>query len=168
MVSQSKPVHAGGRRSAALLVHRPGEDGTVEVLLVHPGGPFWARRDDGAWSLPKGELEPDEEPLMAARREFREEVGIDAPAGTPIEMGEVKQPGGKRVVAWAVQGNVDLEGFSSNTFEMEWPRGSGRSVAFPEVDRAEWFSLAAARSKLLKAQVPFLDALAEIVSSASR
>jgi predicted NUDIX family NTP pyrophosphohydrolase len=150
-----------------LLVHRrAGESGT-EVLLVHPGGPFWSRKDDGAWSLPKGEYGPEEEPVTAASREFLEEVGIQPPDGPRVGLGEVKQPGGKRVVAWAVRGDLDVSEASSNTFEMEWPPGSGRTAAFPEVDRAEWFAIDTARSKLLRGQVPFLDRLLEVLAGES-
>jgi predicted NUDIX family NTP pyrophosphohydrolase len=149
-------------RSAGLLLYRrssPG--GAIEVLLAHPGGPFWARRDAGAWSVPKGEYEPDDDPLSTAYREFREETGFDAPTGPPLSLGEVVQPGGKRVVVWALQGDLDPAGATSNTFEIEWPRGSGRRRTFPEVDRVEWTGLALARTKLLKGQVPFLERLTD-------
>ncbi|GIU98519.1 MAG: DNA mismatch repair protein MutT [Actinomycetota bacterium] len=153
------------RTSAGLLVYRRGSGG-VEVLLVHPGGPLWARRDEGAWSIPKGEHGPEEDPLVAARREFREELGQDPPSGEPIALGEVRQPGGKRVSAFAVEGDLDVAGVGSGTFEMEWPPRSGRRQRFPEVDRAAWFSLEEARRKLLPGQVPFLDRLVELLGRA--
>jgi predicted NUDIX family NTP pyrophosphohydrolase len=153
-------VSRSPRTSAGLLVYRRGPGG-LEVLLVHPGGPVWARRDDGAWSIPKGELEPGEDPLAAARREFREELGQDPPSGEPIALGELRQPGGKRVVAWAVEGDLDVSAVRSGTFEMEWPPRSGRRQRFPEVDRAAWFDPETARRKLLAGQVPFVDRLLE-------
>ncbi len=146
-------------RSAGLLVSRVSDDGVVEVLLVHPGGPFWARKDDGVWSIPKGEWTDDEDALTAAYREFREEVGLDPPVGEPTTLGELRQPSGKRVSAWSLQGDLDVTHAVSNTFELEWPKGSGNRREFPEVDRVEWMSVARARSKLLKGQVPFLDQL---------
>ena len=150
------------QRSAGILLYHRGNDG-VEVLLVHPGGPFFARRDDGAWGIPKGLYEDDEEPLAAARREFAEELGSPCPAGEALDLGEVRQKGGKRVMAWAVEGDLDASTITSNTFELEWPPRSGRRESFPEVDRAAWFTLDAARVKLLAAQVEFLDRLAERV-----
>jgi predicted NUDIX family NTP pyrophosphohydrolase len=146
--------------SAGLLLHRGGPD-ALEVLLVHPGGPFWARRDAGAWSIPKGEYGDGEDPLAAARREFTEELGLAVPAGEPEALGEVRQKGGKRVTAWALAADLDIEAIASNTFELEWPPRSGRVQQFPEVDRAGWFALAPAREKLLPAQVPLLDRLEE-------
>ncbi len=145
-------------RSAGLLLYRQAA-GEIEVLLAHPGGPFWARRDEGAWSIPKGEYEPDEDALATAYREFAEETGLRAPEGTPCGLGEVRQPGGKRVCAWALEGDVDEKAFRSNMFEMEWPRGSGNVRRFPEVDRVEWMTLRTARRKLLKGQLPLLEAL---------
>jgi predicted NUDIX family NTP pyrophosphohydrolase len=147
------------RRSAGLLVWRRRADG-VEVLLVHPGGPFWARRDDGAWSIPKGEISLGEDPLDVASREFREELGVEPPdlAGA-VELGEVRQAGGKVVIAWAVEGDLDVSSIRSNTFEMEWPRGSGRLRSFPEVDVAGWFGIEHARAKLLAGQRPLLERL---------
>lgn len=133
------------------------------MLLVHPGGPFWAKKDEGAWSIPKGEYEPDEDPLATAYREFAEEVGLRAPVGAPHPLGEVRQPGGKRVRAWALEGDVDPRGATSNTFDLEWPRGSGRIRTFPEVDRVEWMALPTARAKLLGGQLPFLDALCQVI-----
>jgi predicted NUDIX family NTP pyrophosphohydrolase len=144
------------KTSAALLLFRRRDE--LEVLIAHMGGPFWARKDAGAWSIPKGEY-TDEEPLAAAHREFAEEMGSPAPAGEPIPLGTVKQSGGKTVTTYAIEGDFDLAGFHSNTFEMEWPRGSGRMQEFPEVDRAEWMPVATAREKLVKGQVPVLDAL---------
>jgi predicted NUDIX family NTP pyrophosphohydrolase len=148
--------------SAALLVHRlRSADGPLEVLIVHPGGPFWARKDAGAWSIPKGEYDEGEDPLKVAQREFVEEVGKPVPDGEIKELATVKQPSGKVITAFAVRGDLDLTGTQSNTFEMEWPKGSGKMQAFPEVDKAEWFNLATARTKLLKGQLPFIDALVE-------
>jgi len=129
------------------------------VFLVHPGGPFWSRKDAGAWSIAKGEYEPDEEPLDAARREFREETGFEA-SGEFVPLGEVKQAGGKVVAAWAFRGDFDAAAIVSNTFEMEWPPRSGRLREFPEVDRAAWFTLEAARVKMLESQRSFLERLA--------
>lgn len=123
------------RQSAGLLPYRFSPERVLEVLLVHPGGPFWAGRDDGAWSIAKGEYGPDEAPEAAANREFAEELGADPPTGTRIELGELRQPGGKRVRAWAVEGQVDAENIVSNHFEMEWPPRSGKTALWPEVDR---------------------------------
>ena len=149
-------------RSAGILLHRGGADGR-EVLLVHPGGPFWAKRDDGAWSIPKGEYGPDEDPRLAARREFEEELGAALPGDAELrELGEVRQKNGKLVVAWAVEGDLDATAARSNTFELEWPPRSGRRQEFPEIDRAEWFAVARAREKLLPAQVALLDRLEEV------
>lgn len=147
-------------RSAGLLVYRRGPGGSVEVLLAHPGGPFWARKDAGAWSVPKGEYEPGEDALAAAYREFKEETGFDPPDGPPLPLGELTQTGGKRVTVWALEGDLDAAGATSNTFEIEWPRGSGTLRSFPEVDRVEWAGPDLARTRLLKGQVPFLDRLA--------
>lgn len=133
--------------------------GGLEVLLVHLGGPFWARKDLGAWSIPKGEANPGEELLAAARREFREETGFD-PVGEPFALGQVKQAGGKIVHAWALEADFDPTTLKSNTFAVEWPKGSGQFREYPEVDRAEWFDLAQARERILSAQVPLLDVLA--------
>jgi predicted NUDIX family NTP pyrophosphohydrolase len=144
--------------SAGLLAHRVGVAG-LEVLIVHPGGPFWARKDLGAWSIPKGEHGPDEDAHAAAHREFAEELGIAAPEGTERFLGERRQPSGKVVSVWAVDGDVDLTGTHSNEVTMEWPRGSGRTITFPEVDRAEWCTVDVARERLLRGQVPFLDEL---------
>jgi predicted NUDIX family NTP pyrophosphohydrolase len=152
------------RRSAGILLYRRGPDGgELEVLLVHPGGPFWARRDAGAWSLPKGEVEPGEEERAAALRELAEETGTtfaDVAADDLLALGEVRQKGGKLVSAWALERDLDADTIRSSTFELEWPPRSGRLQTFPEVDRAAWFALPAAREKLLPAQAPFLDRLA--------
>ena len=131
-----------------------------EVLLVHPGGPFFAKKDDGAWSIPKGLYEPGEEPLAAAKREFAEETG-SAPSGDFSLLGAFRQPSGKIVIAYAVEGDFDLAGFRSNRFEMEWPPRSGRRQSFPEADRAGWFTLAQARRKVAKGQVAIVEALAD-------
>lgn len=133
----------------------------VEVLLGHMGGPFWARRDAGAWSVPKGEYEPDEHPLAAARREFEEELGVPAPDGDPVDLGTVRQSGGKVVQVWAVAADLDLDRLVPGTFTMEWPKGSGQVREFPEVDRAAWLSLDLAREKIVAGQRPFLDRLAD-------
>ncbi|HET6703462.1 NUDIX domain-containing protein [Amycolatopsis sp.] len=152
-----------GKHSAGLLLYRGrGED--VEVLLGHMGGPFWAKKDAAAWSLPKGELDPDELPEKAARREFEEELGLPAPDGEYVSLGEVKQSGGKVVTAWAVEADLDPAAVVPGTFAMEWPPRSGRQQEFPEVDRVAWFSLDVAREKLLKGQLPFLDRLLPLVS----
>jgi predicted NUDIX family NTP pyrophosphohydrolase len=147
-----------GRRSAGLLVYRR-VDGSVELLLVHPGGPYWQRKDAGAWSIPKGEYDDGDDPLATALREFGEELGQDPPGGEPVALGEVKQPGGKVVTAWAVEGDAEVGAVTSNLFEMEWPPKSGRMQQFPEVDRAGWFGPDEARAKLLKGQLPFVDRL---------
>lgn len=152
-------------RSAGLLLYRPGKQG-IEVLLVHPGGPFWAKKDDGAWSIPKGEHDDGEEPRACAVREFAEELGIDAPDPEPadiadLDLGEVRLKSGKRVRAFARAGTVDVTEIHSNTFEQEWPPRSGRRQAFPEVDRAGWFGGDDARVKLNPAQAAFIDRLVD-------
>jgi predicted NUDIX family NTP pyrophosphohydrolase len=147
-------------RSAGILVHRRRGD-AVEVLLVHPGGPLWARKDLGAWSIPKGEYGADEDPLAAARREFEEELGSAAPDGPLHDLGEVRQKSGKVVRAWAVEGDLDATAAHSNTFELEWPPRSGRRIAVPEIDRAEWFTIDQARERLNPAQVPLVERLVE-------
>ncbi|WP_343708273.1 NUDIX domain-containing protein [Mycobacterium sp.] len=144
--------------SAGLLLYRL-SDGVVEVLIVHPGGPFWARKDDGAWSVPKGEYGDGEDPWAAAQREFEEEVGSAPPAGPRIDLAPVRQSGGKVVTVFAVLGDLDVTDAHSNSFELEWPRGSGQMRSFPEVDRVEWFTVARARVKLLTGQVALLDQL---------
>ena len=133
----------------------------VEVLLAHMGGPYFAGRDDGAWTIPKGEYAPDEDPLTAARREFAEELGVPPPDGPLLELGEVRQSGGKSVAVWAVEGEFDPATAVSDTFELEWPPHSGRMRTFPEVDRVAWFGLGTARVKVVAAQAALLDRLAE-------
>jgi predicted NUDIX family NTP pyrophosphohydrolase len=145
------------KRSAALLVYRRTGSGT-EVFLVHPGGPFWAKKDLGAWSIPKGEFDEDEDGLAAAKREFLEEVG-QAIEGNFIALTPVKQRGGKVVHTWAVEGEVDAAAVKSNEFEMEWPPRSGRTARFPEVDRGQWFPMVEALRRILPAQVPILEEL---------
>jgi predicted NUDIX family NTP pyrophosphohydrolase len=145
------------KRSAGILLYRRGHRG-LEFLLVHPGGPYWAGRDAGAWSVPKGEYGDDEDALEAARRELEEEIGV-RPSGDFIALAPVRQRGGKVVTAWGVEGHVDPSRVSSNTFSMEWPPRSGRTREFPEVDRAEWFTLDQARTKINRAQLPLLEEL---------
>lgn len=145
--------------SAGLLLYRVRNAPVVEVLNEHPGGPFWARKDDGAWSIPKGEYTDGDDPWAAAQREFEEEIGLPAPTGTRIAFPPLKQPSGKIVTAFAVRGDLDLTDAHSNTFELEWPKGSGRIQSFPEIDRVGWFPVAQARIKLLKGQRPVLDQL---------
>jgi predicted NUDIX family NTP pyrophosphohydrolase len=149
--------------SAGIVLHRPAGDGSPEVLLVHPGGPFWARRDHGAWSIPKGEHEPGEDALIAARREFAEELGSAPPSAEPVDLGEIRQKSGKRVRGFALAGDLDAERVVSNTFTMEWPPRSGHSREFPEVDRAQWFTLTEARERINPAQAELLDRLADIL-----
>jgi predicted NUDIX family NTP pyrophosphohydrolase len=153
---------AAVRRSAGILLYRlPG--GAPEVLLVHPGGPFWARRDAGAWSVPKGEYEDADDPLAAARREFEEETGTALETAELLELGDVRQKNGKVVSAWAAEGDLDPDAVHSNTFTMEWPPRSGRTAEFPEIDRAGWFGIDEARAKLNPAQAEFLDRLLELL-----
>ncbi|WP_328773175.1 NUDIX domain-containing protein [Streptomyces sp. NBC_00286] len=150
------------RRSAGLLLfHRTGDG--LEVLLGHMGGPFWERRDAGAWTVPKGEYEPDEPAWDAARREFREELGLEPPDGEAVPLGEVRQANGKIVTAWAIEADLDPTTVVPGTFEMEWPRGSGRRQEFPELSRVEWLGLDRARAVIVKAQAEFLDRLEEHV-----
>ena len=137
------------------------------MLLVHPGGPAWSGRDLGAWSIPKGEYEPDEDPLAAARREFAEELGSAPPAGPVADLGEIRQRSGKLVRAWALAGDLDASTISSNRFELEWPPRSGRMIEIPEVDRAEWFRVGEAREKINVGQVPLLDRLEKLEPSAA-
>jgi predicted NUDIX family NTP pyrophosphohydrolase len=152
--------------SAGLVLYRHGASGNLEVLLVHPGGPFWARKDAGAWSIPKGEYDEEHDDAAArAEQEFTEELGQTPPAGPRLDLGEVRQAGGKRVRAWAVRGDIDATATTSNTFEMQWPPRSGERRSFPEVDRAAWFDLDAARSKILAGQLPLLERLAGITGS---
>jgi predicted NUDIX family NTP pyrophosphohydrolase len=153
------------RLSAGLLLYRV-VDGSVEVLIGHPGGPFWAKKDDGAWSIPKGEYTDGEDPWAAARREFEEELGKPPPDGPRIDFPPLKQPSGKIITAFAVRGDLDLEGTVSNTFTLEWPKGSGNVREYPEIDRADWFCVPAARSKLLKGQRPLLDRLVDVLANA--
>ncbi len=153
------------RRSAGVLVHRSGEGG-LEVLLAHPGGPYYVKKDDGVWSIPKGELEGDEEPLTAAVREFTEEMGSPPPAGEPRPLGEARQRSGKVNLIWAIEGEFDVAGVRSNTFPMEWPPRSGRIRQVEEVDRADWFDLATARVKISPSQLPFLDRLESQLAAA--
>ena len=154
------------RQSAGLLLYRQ-RTGTLEMVLVHPGGPFWARREEGAWSIPKGEIDPtDADPLAAAEREAREELGLALPEGPRTDLGWVTQSGGKRVLAWALEAPAfDPEKITSNEFEMEWPPKSGRRQSFPEVDRAGWFDPAAARRLLIPAQVGFVERLEDWLRS---
>jgi predicted NUDIX family NTP pyrophosphohydrolase len=150
------------RRSAGILLHRRGADG-VEVLLVHPGGPFWAKKDAGAWSIPKGEHDDAEEAQACALREFAEETGSAPAPGELTDLGEVRQKSGKVVRAWALEGDLDADAIRSNTFVAQWPPRSGQYRTFPEVDRAGWFGLQAAREKINPAQAAFLDRLRELV-----
>lgn len=147
------------KRSAGVLLHRSGPDGEPLVLLGHMGGPFWARKDERAWSIPKGEPEPGEEPLVTARREFAEELGSPVPAEEFTPLGEFTQSGGKVVTVFAAHGDLDAEAVVSGTFSMVWPPRSGEVREFPEIDRAAWFDVPTARAKLVAGQVPALDAL---------
>jgi predicted NUDIX family NTP pyrophosphohydrolase len=147
------------KTSAGIIVYRVRE--TLEVLLVHPGGPFWAKKDDGAWFIVKGEVEPDEELALAARREFREELGTDVPEGELVSLGSLKNKSGKTIHAWAVEGDLDTTAIVSNTFQLEWPPRSGKLVDFPEVDRARFFPVEEALTKMSPAEGDFLRRLAE-------
>jgi predicted NUDIX family NTP pyrophosphohydrolase len=153
------------KTSAGILMYRRAGE-SIELFLVHPGGPYWAKKDLGGWSVPKGEYEPDEDPLVAARREFAEETGFDVD-GDFIPLAPVKQKGGKVVSAWAVEGSIDASAIRSNMFSMEWPPRSGRQQEFPEVDRAGWFGVAEARLKLNASQVAFIDELCERLNAPS-
>jgi predicted NUDIX family NTP pyrophosphohydrolase len=153
-------------RSAGILLHRRDPD-AVRVLLVHPGGPFWRGRDQGAWMIPKGLVEPGEDPLAAALREFEEELGV-RPEGEPAPLSTVRQAGGKRVEAFALEGDFDCAGLKSNEFTLEYPPKSGRMATFPEVDEARWFTLAEARTSILRSQAPILDALEAQLEPLSR
>ena len=145
--------------SAGLLLYRRGDSG-LEVFLVHPGGPYWSRKDEGAWSVPKGLVDAGEEELACARREFREETGFDAPgSGTELDLGTFRQPSGKRLHVWAIEGDCDPAQLNSNLFEMEWPPKSGRTAQFPEVDRGGWFDRARALEKITRGQRPILERL---------
>jgi predicted NUDIX family NTP pyrophosphohydrolase len=150
------------KQSAGVLLFRRAER-EIEVLLAHPGGPFWKNKDDGAWSIPKGEYGDDEEPLAAAKREFAEETGL-ALSGDFIPLGEVRQRGGKVVTAWALEGDFSPANLRSNTFSIPWPPGSGKSQEFPEIDRAEWFPLEIGRRKILKGQAEFLERLVQYLA----
>jgi predicted NUDIX family NTP pyrophosphohydrolase len=150
------------RRSAGIVLHRSGAAG-LEVLLVHPGGPFWAKKDAGAWSIPKGEYEDGEDPLACALREFEEETGTRLASDDVVELGSVRQKSGKQVTAWALAGDLDPSTVRSNTFTMQWPPRSGRQAEFPEIDRAQWFDVEAAREKLVPGQVELLDRLLQHV-----
>ena len=151
------------KQSAGLLMYRKRRE-SVQVLLVHPGGPFWANKDLGSWSMPKGEFSQDEDALKAARREFEEETGF-LPTGQFVRLGAIRQPSGKLIHAWAFEGDLDARNIKSNTFSIEWPPQSGRQQEFPEVDRAEWFTVETAREKIIKGQVEFLDELLRILES---
>lgn len=152
------------RRSAGILLWRRGASG-VEVLVGHMGGPFWARKDDGAWSLPKGEHEPGEDALAVALREFEEETGSPLPSSDLLPLGEVRQSGGKLLTVWAAEGDLDADAVRSNTFAVEWPPRSGRVQEFPEIDRAAWVTVDVARTKLVTGQVPLLDRLLDALGS---
>ena len=154
------------QQSAGILLYR-NAGANVEVFLVHPGGPFWVKKDDGAWSIPKGEFTDGEEPLEAAKREFQEETSFPI-EGTFIPLNPVKQPGGKTVYAWAVEGDIDAGAISSNTFSMEWPKGSSKTKSFPEIDRAGWFVLDLAKVKILKGQLGLLEQLSTKLSQPNR
>jgi predicted NUDIX family NTP pyrophosphohydrolase len=149
------------QRSAALLLYRLGDELGLEVLIGHMGGPFWAKKDARGWSIPKGEYDDDEDPLAAAKREFHEEMGSPVPDGEIISLGDCRQPSGKIVTTYAVEADFDLDGFHSNTFTMEWPKGSGRIREFPELDRADWVPFDRACELLLKGHVPIVTALRE-------
>jgi predicted NUDIX family NTP pyrophosphohydrolase len=159
MASVRKPkVDKSGRTSAGILLWRTRE-GRLEVLLGHPGGPYFAGKDADHWTVLKGEVDPGEDLLVVARREFEEETGHPLPDGPTIDLGEIRQKSGKRVLAWAVEGDLDTKTAVSNSFEMEWPPRSGRMREFPEIDRVEWFGLDDALEKIKAAQAPFLDRL---------
>jgi predicted NUDIX family NTP pyrophosphohydrolase len=143
--------------SGILLYRRPG--GRLQVLLAHPGGPFFARKDDGHWTIPKGEVDPGEELFAVGRREFEEETGQPLPDGRSLELGSIVQKGGKIVHGWAIEGDLDPDAGASNTFELEWPPGSGRRQTFPEIDRVAWFDLDEARRRVKPTQIPFIDRL---------
>ena len=147
------------RRSAGLLLYRRTAGGDLEVLLGHPGGPIWASRDAGVWSVPKGEFDDGEAAWDVARREFAEETGHPPPDGPPIDLGEIRQKGGKLVVAWALEGELDPGTAHSNTFEFQWPPRSGRYITIPEIDRVAWFAPDEARRRIKDTQVPFIDRL---------
>jgi predicted NUDIX family NTP pyrophosphohydrolase len=155
------------RQSAGILLHRR-RNGAPEVMLVHPGGPLWSKKDDGAWSIPKGEFEPGESAEAVAQREFREETGCDVPDGERVPLAPCRQKGGKLVLAFAVAGDCDAGAVRSNSFSMEWPPRSGRRQEFPEVDRAGWFGVDEARRKIMPGQAPLLEELARLLGERSR
>jgi predicted NUDIX family NTP pyrophosphohydrolase len=155
------------KRSAGILLYR-GSLAALELLLVHPGGPFWANKGAGAWSIPKGEYSDGEDPLLAAKREFAEELGIAPPPSLYLDLGELVQPSGKMVTAFAIEGDFDPAALRSNHFEIEWPPKSGMRRSFPEVDRVEWFGVAEARGKILPGQAPFIDRVLAIRSEQER
>jgi predicted NUDIX family NTP pyrophosphohydrolase len=150
--------------SAGILLFRTNKSDELEVLIAHPGGPFWAKKDDGAWSIPKGEYVEGDDAYAAAVREFQEELGSELPSGSSLDLGELQQPSGKRIHVWAIEGDLDTSTVVSNSFEMEWPPKSGKTTQFPEVDRAAWVNIAVARRKLLKGQVEFLTRLLDVLS----
>ncbi|MEA2578725.1 MAG: hypothetical protein QOD78_2313 [Chloroflexota bacterium] len=154
-------MSARSRRSAGILLYRRTPEGEIEVLLAHPGGPIWAKRDEGVWTVPKGEFHEGEEAWAVARREFEEETGHPAPDGDPIELGEIRQKGGKVVEAWALEGDLDPATAQSNTFPFEWPPRSGTWITIPEIDRVEWFAPDEARRRIKETQIPFVDRLLE-------
>lgn len=155
------------KKSAGLLLYRQNDDSGIEVLLVHPGGPFWRNKDVAAWTVPKGEFSEDEDPLEAAKREFKEETGSAPPEGEYVALKPIKQKNGKIVHTWAVEGDFDPATLDSNTFEMEWPPKSGRMQAFPEIDRAEWFSSDSAKRKVLSGQAALIDELLTLRSKSA-
>jgi predicted NUDIX family NTP pyrophosphohydrolase len=149
-------------QAAGILLYRKSKKSSVEVFLVHPGGPFWAKKDNGVWSIPKGELDPDDDDLLAAaRREFEEEIGRPAPLRDGIPLTPVKASGGKTNHIWAIEGDMPAEPIKSNVIEIAWPPRSGKKMEIPEVDRAGWYTLARAKKKLFGSQVPFIEELAE-------
>jgi predicted NUDIX family NTP pyrophosphohydrolase len=162
--TKSPKVDKSRRTSAGIVLWRR-RDGRLEVLLGHNGGPFFARKNEGHWTVLKGEIEPGEDPRAVARREFTEETGHELPHGTMIELGQIRQRSGKVVTAWAVEGDLDPTTAVSNTFELEWPPRSGRMQAFPEIDRVAWFGLPEARGMIKPAQAPFLDRLEESLTA---
>jgi predicted NUDIX family NTP pyrophosphohydrolase len=156
-----------GKQAAGLLMYRQ-RQGSIEVFLIHPGGPFWKNKDLGAWSIPKGEYPPQEDPLSAAKREFEEETGFKVPVHSESEfvpLTPVKQPGGKLIHAWAFEGDADPSAVKSNTFEQEWPPRSGRRQTFPEVDKAAWFTFEEARRRIMKGQRPLIDELEHMLTT---
>jgi predicted NUDIX family NTP pyrophosphohydrolase len=159
---ERRPVNA--RQSAGILPYRRADAG-LEVLLGHMGGPFWAKRDAGGWTVIKGEYRDDEDPIAAARREFEEELGLPAPVGALTPLGSARQSGGKVVTVFAAESDIDPDNVTPGTFSMEWPRGSGRIQEFPEIDRVAWFGLPTAREKVLKGQRAFLDRLEDALSA---